>query len=385
MTSYTVVYALEEPPASYSKAIYLAGPTPRDIKVASWRPLALQFLREAGYDGVVLVPEDRSGEWHGDWQAQAEWEQRHMAVADCVLFWIPRDMMSLPGLTTNVEFGRLEDSGRIVYGSPPSVPQNRYLQHYAAQLQVPSATSLHETVILAIAMVGEGAVRTGGEREVPLNIWRTPAFQQWYSMLVYAGNRLDHARPVWTFRVGPQRQHLLLWALHVDIYIAAEGRNKSNEVVLARPDISTVVMYRRAPHPDDSYVVLIREFRSTVANDQGYVYESAGGSSFKPGGNPLELAADEVYEEVGISLDPSRFRVHEVRQVVSTLSTHRAHLFSVELTDDELERLLRRSDEPHGVLKDGERTYAEVMTLGGLRPGGYVDWATLGMIMQVLY
>jgi hypothetical protein len=62
---FTVVYALEEPPAIFAKSIFLAGPTPRRPEVASWRPDALRILQEAGYDGVVFVPEDRSGRSHG--------------------------------------------------------------------------------------------------------------------------------------------------------------------------------------------------------------------------------------------------------------------------------------------------------------------------------
>jgi len=49
------------------------------------------------------------------------------------------------------------------------------------------------------------------------------------------------------------------------MYIKSEDRHKTNEVVLSRPDISTVVGY--LPHSDDlmeTEVVIVREFRSPL-------------------------------------------------------------------------------------------------------------------------
>lgn len=384
MSKLTVVYALEEPPEMFAKSIFLAGPTPRSADVASWRPEALRLLEAAGYDGVVFVPEPRDGKWATDYVDQLSWEERYLHMADCILFWVPREKTTMPALTTNDEWGTWKDSGKAVFGAPPEAASVRYQQHYADELKVPHADSLEDTVKLALTMVGNGAYRSGGEREVPLHIWRTDSFQQWYAALHAAGNRLDHARQVWTFRVGPERQHLLFWALHVDIYIAAEKRHKANEVVLGRPDISTIVMYQRAENLDDSTVVLVREFRSTVRNVDGYVYENAGGSSFKERSNPLQLAANEVHEETGLAIPASRFRRHEARQVNATMSTHLAHLFSAELTDSELARLRAYVNEAHGVAEDTERTFVQITTLGELRTVDVVDWATIGMVVQVL-
>ena len=39
------------------KSIFLAGPTPREEKVASWRVDAVKKLEELGFDGVVFVSE----------------------------------------------------------------------------------------------------------------------------------------------------------------------------------------------------------------------------------------------------------------------------------------------------------------------------------------
>ena len=96
-----LVYTYEEPPDSYSKSIFLAGPTPRTKSVQSWRTEALRLLEAKGYDGVVFVPEDRNGDFEKfdanyDYEKTTAWEQKMLDKADCDLFWIPRDLSVLP-------------------------------------------------------------------------------------------------------------------------------------------------------------------------------------------------------------------------------------------------------------------------------------------------
>lgn len=97
--------------------------------------------------------------------------------------------------------------------------------------------------------------------------WRYggPSFQRWYDAQTSAGNRLVGARQVWTFGAGPDQQAPIYWALHVRVYVAAEDRIKSNEVVISRPDISVVALYQRGAILDDSIVVLVREYRSPAS------------------------------------------------------------------------------------------------------------------------
>ncbi|REE99808.1 nucleoside 2-deoxyribosyltransferase domain-containing protein [Thermomonospora umbrina] len=369
-----VVHALEEPPESWEAAVFLAGPTPRAPDVPSWRPEAVERIRARwAVSGrlVVFVPEHRDRRYV-DYTGQVDWEERCLHLADEVVFWVPRDMETMPALTTNVEWGMWHDSGRVVFGAPPEAPKNRYLLHYAERFGVPTATTLDGVVAAALDRIGDGSSRIGGEREVPLLVWRTPEFRQWYETQRGADNVLRGARVVW--RTG------LHWGLHVAVEVAAEGRVKANEVVFSRPDISAVLLYRPGPTPDETVVVLVREFRSPASTEDGCVHELPGGSG---PGDPLSTAVAEVAEETGLVLDPARLRRHGVRQVNATMSAHRAHLFSAEITEDELAAV--RDTGPHGLLDEGERTYVEAATFAEIRRAALVDWATLGMIAEALY
>jgi hypothetical protein len=53
---------------------------------------------------------------------QVEWEYAGLESCTAVAFWVPRQLPTLPGFTTNVEFGRYVDSGRCVYGRPDGAP-----------------------------------------------------------------------------------------------------------------------------------------------------------------------------------------------------------------------------------------------------------------------
>jgi 8-oxo-dGTP pyrophosphatase MutT (NUDIX family) len=224
--------------------------------------------------------------------------------------------------------------------------------------------------------------RTKAEQDVPMSIWQTTSFQQWYAAQREAGNELVAARPEWMFTVG--QGFVFCWALQVSIWIAAEQRVKGNEVVIGRPDVSAVLMYRRNCPIGDTVIVLVREFRSPGRTKDGYIHELPGGSSFKPVADPMQLAADECREETGLEIEPARLRAHGVRQVAGTTTSHAAALFSVELTESEVAWLRAQRGLARGLLEDTERTHVEVTTLAAIRSAPPTDWGMLGMILEVL-
>lgn len=421
-----VVYALQEPPEEWTKAIFLAGPTPRaENPVPSWRPEALRLLESMGYDGVVFVPEAEDGNWAKNYLDQIEWETLGLKLADAIVFWVPRDLDTMPAFTTNVEYGRWVGTYKTVLGHPKNAPKTRYLDALLADVSDGHEEwhpTLEGTLKAALDRLGAGARRSGGERYVPLHIWQTPMFQSWYAALRKVGNRLDEADVLWTFLM-PKARMVFSWVLWVKVWIAAEGRYKENEWVFARTDISTVVLYQSWVPSDlagitgaqlhdvlmATELALVREFRSPVRNADGFVHELPGGSS-KEDQDPIAVAQDEVREETGLKLAArmksarlkharrmvhaetglvmanQRFKEIGSRQVAATLSAHQAHVFAVELSNSEMDqvRQIAASGETRGVEEDTELTYMEVKTLGEMLDEELVDWSMVGMISQTL-
>lgn len=382
-----VVYAPEAPPSQFTKSMFLAGPSPRNPDQPNWRPEALAALEAMGYDGVVFVPLPREGDWSHGYDAQVEWELTHLNMADVVLFWVPRSK-DLPAMTTNVEFGSFYDTGKAILGYPKDATQMRYLDHLAKTESVTVCGTLEDTLRAAVTRLGTGALRTGGERDVPLHIWKLQHFQGWFKAQRAAGNHLHGARLLWSFRVGPAKGFTFAFVLRVDVHIESEGRNKTNEFIFARPDISTVVAYRKRAVLADTDIVLIREFRSPARTADGFIREVPGGSSWKPGEDPFVTAAHELSEETGFNVDPSRLRKIGARQLCGTLSVHQAHVFACEVTAEELVALRKQQEDGtvFGVVEDTERTYVEVQRLGDLiaSASNALDWSMLGMILTAV-
>lgn len=378
-----VVHAGEEPPDRWAASLFLAGPTPRTPEVASWRPEALtEIVRRWAGPGVLVVflPEPRGAVWP-EYDHQRTWELYWGDRCDVVMFWIPRGA-GMPALTTNDEWGRWKDSGRAVLGTPPDAASVRYQRGYAVDRHISLTDTLADTVAAALDAITPGADRAGGHRHVPLILWRTPSFQSWLQAQHGAGNELRAARLEWTYRLGPRRRKVFFWALHAEIRVAEEDRVKSNEVVLSRPDIASVLAYRRAPRLADTEIVMIREFRSPSTAHDGFVLELPGGSHPEPM-DPLELAAAEFGAETGLKIPPERLVPHRSRQLAATVTAHRQHLFSVELTADELAQV-RRTGAIRGEPTSSELTYPQVVRLSDLIASDAPDWTTLGAVTEVL-
>jgi len=371
----------DDVPTSYKKAIFLAGPTPRDDKSQSWRPAAIEELKSQGYDGVVFSPECDFTK--RDYTDQVEWENNCLNFADCILFWVPRSI-DMPAFTTNVEYGEWMKSGKCVLGFPKDAEKMRYLETKAKDHFVPVSDSLKGTVKNALKMIGEGDIRKNGERFIPLIIWNTRSFKEWYDALKKAGNRLDEAKVLWSFRVGPEKTVVFSWVLHVDVYITSEKRHKTNEFVFSRTDISTVMAYYPAEKIADTKILIVKEFRSPCSNSDGFVHELPGGSSKDSSESITNTVVSELEEEVGLKVSKTRFKYIQSRQLAATLSAHKSHLFSVELTEEEYKGTQKNVGKTKGVKSDSEKTYTELMTLKEVIVKDCLDWSTLGMIFKVL-
>lgn len=372
-----------ELPKKINKSIFLAGPTHRGnvidekgIVITKWRQEVLDILKKKEYDGVVFVPEPFSI----DYSTQVEWENKCLNIADCILFWVPRDK-DLPGFTTNIEFGEWMKSGKIVLGFPEDAERMDYLKYKANTFHVKVSNDMDETITNALEYLGDGADREGGEINIPLHIWNMHAFQQWYGAQRKVGNTINNARVEYALR---PRGKVFLCVLYADIHIAAEARNKTNEVVILRPDISAILAYKREPDIMKTKILLVKEFRTPASNEDCFIHELPGGSSFHPTKSAVELAQDELHEETGLHIDTKNFRYYKSRQLNSTLCAHKAHLFAVALTDHDLDKCYSLQHETHGVTEDSEKTYIEIKTLEEIMEESLLDWSMIGMIAQVI-
>lgn len=149
----TLSWLKAERSAILGRSIFLAGPTPRDKQVRSWRPEALRILCEViRFEGFVFVPEDEQGVYvKFDHDEQIKWEYYGTELAECIAFWIPRDLRTMPAFTTNIEFGRYLDSGKIVLGAPPDAPKMDYMRFWAREKNIPYSETLEETLRTAVA------------------------------------------------------------------------------------------------------------------------------------------------------------------------------------------------------------------------------------------
>ena len=234
-----IVYARQEPPTRFSKALFLAGPTPRSGKtksrVLSWRPDALAILQELAYDGVVFVPENEDGTFNNEfYNDQIEWEELCLNLADCIVFWVPRDSDTLPGFTTNIEWGVWAESGKVVFGAPHGAPKTRYLIYYATKFRVSVSETLEDTLKAALEMIEDGALRRGAECHIPLYIWRDPIFQGWYAKKGEWNQKLITARVKWYSRETYQGENVAFWVLEVEMMIE---RKRRRGIVISTSDM----------------------------------------------------------------------------------------------------------------------------------------------------
>ena len=365
----TLVRPSEPIPESFERSVFVAC-----AAGAAWESESLAALTDSGLeDGVVIV---------GDAAPElAAWREAALKLSDAVVCWAGSDPQgSRPGMAELV--CRLGSSGKLFLGG-----SSPWAEALAAQFPQLSAQPDLASLMGAVwKMVKAGAARTGAEREVPLMIWRTPPWGLWYESQKAAGNRLDGAKVEWTFRVGPGGAFVLFWAIHADIHVTTEKRNKSNEVVIARPDVCCTLAYTPGTNMLDTEIIVIKEYRSPVRNEAGFVYELPGGSSFKPNTDVYKTAADELFEETGIRVEKSRLRKEMSRQAAASVTTHHVHLFSVKLSAGEMDVARKCAEEKtaYGNEYETERTYIEIVTLREALPAGKVDFNTLGMVMQTI-
>jgi len=149
-----IIYSDQSIPDNLGPSVFLAGPTPRLEKpVPSWRPDAVKLFLDAGFNGTILIPE--YSEFHPlrSYDDQVEWEWKGLHGCDVIMFWVPRDLETMPAFTTNVEFGFYIDKKVSVYGRPEGSKKNTYLDWlYNKVLGKKPYTTLADTVSASVKL-----------------------------------------------------------------------------------------------------------------------------------------------------------------------------------------------------------------------------------------
>ncbi len=376
------VLPLEPIPPAFSASLFVAGvPGP-------WTQVVVAALRQAGWDGVVYLPAPGLVP-DGDASQRTElsrWREEALRHSDGVLLWLGDGGQADPWLSEL--WGVWQRSSRVVLG----VPKDQPTPDSASRLHIPIARTVTEAVEQALAMLRPGHSRRGGERSIPLLLWRSPGFAAWYHALRKAGHRLEEAQLEWSYRSRAAGRPPLLWALRPRVFVVGERRHKSGEVVIGRTDVSASVLYHPSASGDvlDTLVVLVREYRSAVRNRLGFGLMLPGGSAATASErfhDPRTTAQREVTEETGLHIDPVQFVPIDAgdRQVAASLASYHCHLFRVLLRDDQLATLqaMASSGKPNGA-NVGERCYVTLRTVRELLASPDLDWSQLGMVLHAL-
>ncbi len=250
-----IVYNKQSPKDLTAPSLFLAGPTTRDpLTVSSWRPQAIEELHRLGFPGTVFVPEPAPGDEWPAFREQVEWEHRWLNFADCVLFWIPRNMATLPGMTTNIEYGLFMRSGKAVVGAPPDAEHIEYIRETADMHGIPFVDNLPLAARLAVSTAETPQGRILSHR----GAWR--------------GKFVRVELTKWLDRLGRVRDYETL------------RRNTHGDVVsvFALTDRREVVLVKQYRVPQNSWVI-----------------EKPAGLADKKGEAAAELAARELQEETG--------------------------------------------------------------------------------------
>lgn len=107
----------------------------------------LKYLED--FNGYVFIPEFESEVFESegfDYDAQVEWEHNALTSSSTIIFWIPRDMNTMPALTTNDEWGywKSRRPEKLVLGFPEGTEKVRYQEYWANKLNIPVFNTMDE-------------------------------------------------------------------------------------------------------------------------------------------------------------------------------------------------------------------------------------------------
>ena len=134
--------------------VFLAGPTPRNKDIVSWRNNIISIFNNLQFKGNLLIPEfrDNTTLMEFEFDEQIEWENKALDLADIIIFWIPRELDNMPGYTTNIEFGfwLAKNPNKLCIGAPDNAPKMKYIKYQAIKNNIPYTNDIEKLVSLTL-------------------------------------------------------------------------------------------------------------------------------------------------------------------------------------------------------------------------------------------
>ena len=151
-------------PEINNNSIFLAGPTKRNSDVSiSWRMDAVKILEKYNFNGIVHIPEYSPGNSFNKEKLpeQIHWKWQCLDTAGVIMFWMPRSIPDMLGLTTNIEFGRhiTLKPDNVVLGFPKNAQKMFYLEELYQEVtnRIPCKT-LQSTIQKSLDVVNYPAL-----------------------------------------------------------------------------------------------------------------------------------------------------------------------------------------------------------------------------------
>jgi len=181
---------------------------------------------------------------------------------------------------------------------------------------------------------------------------------------------LKKARVLYSLRKSNESSDLLFWAISLELSSKEDSSIKSNEVVFSGMDTASLLMYKKNETLENSEVVLVKNFRSSVSNADGYLYELPGTYFLT---QPVEVAQliSNVSAQTGFSPEKSKISTSNVRKMMSSFSAHQGILHFLELPEEDLKKINEETGKNFVVL-----------SVSSLLEKNLVDWSILGMILS---
>lgn len=214
-------------------------------------------------------------------------------------------------------------------------------------------------------------------------ISKTKHYQNWATKLTSAGHVIENIQCEHVVTVGEKKFPLFI-LLKPAIRVDGENRIKSNEIVIIRPSTYHTIVWSK--NNEDSLkdrVLLIKEFRSTVINHKGFVFELPAGSAKNDFASERSTAVDELKEETGLTIDPNQLIFCGHAQQAPTVVAHLSSLYSVRITEEEMNKIIvQTAGKTFGDTSETEITHVCVVTVGDIMnpTNDQYGWELRGMV-----